>query len=351
MKKRWLKVISVLLAFVLVFSQAGVVFAKAKNVVPVILIHGLGGNALYENVGTENETKIPDYGLDIKTLLTDSAVMSEAVKLLTEEQSVNWDALFKALGNYFRNSNINCNKNGNAKAGQGINNYWLTPLSKHKDYWRDGANAEAAIARQLCETQGSKNVYMFNYDWRLDVRQTAKSLRKEVVAVKKRTGAKKVALVGCSLGGAVMSAYLDAYKSKKDIARYIFVNPAYWGVDVARMFRFDVKLNKKAVLAYLKHMEKEYDGGSQETLFKVIGALGDEKINTAVDNLNKVARNRKLLKKMYLTVVKDWIGNIPAYWECIPYKDFKTCVKCMSKIGFLDTKSGLYKKIKAYHSN
>lgn len=348
MKKRFFRIMSVIMALIIVFSSTSVAFAKTQ-VTPVILIHGLGGNELYKNVGTDDETQIASYGLDVKSLLTNEDIVSEAVKLFSKEKKVNYDKLFKALGSYFRESQLNCTKNGNAPAGQGINNYWLTPLSKHKDYWQNETNAEKGIARELCRINGAKNVYAFNYDWRLDVRQTAKSLRKEIVAIKKKTGAKKVALIGCSLGGAVMSAYMDAYKNKKDVSRYVFVNPAIAGVDVARMYNFDIKFSKKNVISYLEHMETAYNGGDSKALFRVIRAFGDVRIGYAVDNLNKIAKNKKLLKKLYLVGLKDWIGNIPAYWECVPYSQFNKCVNSMAKIGFLDKKSGLYKKICAYH--
>ncbi len=348
MKKAFNKIICFILTFILVFSVSSVAFAK-EDKIPVILIHGLGGNELYKNVGTENEELMEGYGLDVKSLLTNSDIMSEAVKLLSDETAVDYDKLFKSLGEYFKASELNCDENGNTPAGQGINNYWTTPLSKHKDYWQGATNAEKGIARQLCSIYGSRNVYVFNYDWRDDVCATAKKLRKQVVAIKKRTGAKKVTLMGCSLGGAVMSAYLDAYKSKNDVARYIFVNPAIQGVAVARLLRLDIGFKKKEVLAYLKHMETAYDGGNNATLFKAVGAIGDYRIGIAVDNLNEIVKNKKLLKKFFNEVIKVWIGNIPAYWECVAYKDFNACVKEMSKIGFLDKSSGLYTKIKKYH--
>ena len=348
MKKRLIKIMSVIMAFVMVFSVTSVGFAKTKPI-PVILIHGLGGNELYKNVGTDDESQIASYGLDVKSMLTNSDIVSEAVKLFSNEKKVDYDKLFKALGAYFESSQLNCDKDGNAPAGQGINNYWTTPLSQHKDYWENETNAEKGIARQLCEIHGAKNVYVFNYDWRLDVCETAKKLRAQVEAIKKRTGSKKVSLIGCSLGGAVMSAYLDAYKGKKDVARYVFVNPAIAGVDVARMFNFDIKFNKKSVISYLKHMETAYDGGNSKTLFRVIRAFGDVRIGIAVDNLNKLAKNRALVTKLYNVGLKGWIGNIPAYWECIPYSQFTKCTNTMASIGFLDKKSGLYKKICNYH--
>ncbi len=348
MKKTLKKLMCFVLTLVMLLSVSGVAFAK-ENVVPVILIHGLGGNELYKNVGTENEEQIPAYGFDVQGLLTNSGVMSEAIKLLSDKKGVNYTVLFEELGDYFRNSELNCTANGNAPAGQGVNNYWTTPLSKHKDYWLNQTNAEKGIARQLCETHGAKNVYVFNYDWRLDVRVNAKKLRKMIKKIKKKRSARKVSLIGCSLGGAVMSAYLDAYKEKNDIARYVFVNPAIQGVDVARILRLDFKFNKKDILSYLKHMETQYDGGNSATLFKAVSALGDYRLGIAVDNLNEIAKSKKYVKQLFMLTIKDWIGNIPAYWECIPYKDFNACIKKMSKMGFLDKKSGLYKKIKAYH--
>lgn len=348
MKRIFTKITCFMLTLVMLLSVSSVAFAKA-DVVPVILIHGLGGNDLYKNVGTENEEIMAGYGLDVKDLLTNSEIMGEAVKLLSEESCVDYDALFSSLGDYFRKSELNCDADGNAPEGQGINNYWVTPLSKHRDFWEGATNAEKGIARQLCEIHGAKNVYAFNYDWRLDVRETAKKLRQQIVEIKKRTGAKKVSLIGCSLGGAVMSAYLDAYKKQNDVARYVFVNPAIQGVDVARILRMDFKFNKKYILSYLKHMETAYDGGNNATLFKAIGAIGDKRIGIAVDNLKKIANNKRLVKRLFNEVIKDWIGNIPAYWECVPYDQFDACVNKMSKIGFLDKSSGLYKKICAYH--
>ncbi|MBQ7740648.1 MAG: alpha/beta fold hydrolase [Eubacterium sp.] len=348
MKKRIVKVISIILALVMAFSISSVAFAKETKT-PVILIHGLGGNDLYKNINSGSPELIPAYGLDVQSLLTDSGVMGEAVKLLTNEVECNYTTLFTELGEYFEEKELNCDSNGNAPAGQGVINYWTTPLSKHKDYYVDQTNAERGIARQLVKTYGAKNVYVFNYDWRLDVRYTATLLRKQIVAIKKRTGSKKVNLIGCSLGGAVMSAYLDAYKKKNDVARYVFVNPAIAGVDVARLLELDIKIDKKKVLSYLKHMETAYDGGNSATLFKAISALGDYRIGIAVDNLNVVAKDKKLLRQLFMLTLKNWIGNIPAYWECIPYSRFGTCVKKMSDIGFLNKKSGLYKKILAYH--
>ncbi|MCR5208318.1 MAG: hypothetical protein K6C14_07590 [Eubacterium sp.] len=348
--KKITKLICVILAFIMAFSTSTVAFAKSKNVTPVIVLHGLGGSDIFQYMGTENEVQIPQFGLDVKAMAKNEAILNNVLKLFTEEQTPDYDELFDALGTYFKNTNLNFDKNGNRIKGQGIKTYWEEPLSKHRDYLTMRDFSIPVIARQCSDEIGAKNVYAFNYDWRVDMCKTADNLRKFIVAVKKKTGAKKVSICALSLGGAVMSAYLDKYKKKNDVERYILLNPAYLGADVARAFKFDLQTDKKKVLPYLKNMEQDFQGGDKETLFKAISAIGDDRIANGLDNLQKdVLNNKARRRQFYIKVLKPWIGNIPAFWEVIPYSQFDACVKKMVKIGYLDKSSGLYKKIKRYH--
>ena len=349
MKKRLIKAMSVVLVFVMMFAQSSIAFAKTQ-VTPVILVHGVGSNPVYVNVGTEDESEIKTLGLgEVTDLLKADGILSEAVKLLSNEKKINFNAFCKSFGNYVKDNDFNLNKNGNPKAGQGVNNYWETPMSKHKDFYQNETVSERGLIRQLCKVHGAKNVYAFNYDWRVDARASAKQLNKMIKAVKKRTKAKKVALVGCSFGGAVLSAYMDAYKKQNDVKRYLFVGPAMYGVDVARMYAGDMKTSRKAVMKYLNGMQGANAGTSQTTIFKVVKILGDVRVGIAADNLSKILKSSKNKKTLCTKVIKPWIGNVTALWECIPYDVFNDAVKYMSKVGVLDKKSKLYKKICAYH--
>ena len=349
MKKRLVKILCVVLTFVLLFSQSGIAFAKDVKT-PVILVHGVGSNPVYENVGTEDESEIKNLGLgEITDLLTADGVLSEAIKLLSNEKKYDFKALCNALGKYVKGNAFNLDKNGNPKKGQGINNYWETPMSKHKDFWESADISERGLIRQICLAHGAKNVYAFNYDWRVDARQSAKQLNKMIKAVKKRTGAKKVALVGCSFGGAVLSAYMDAYKKQNDVTRYLFVNPAMYGVDVTRMYAGDIKITKKGVMKYLDGMQGANPGSTQETIMKVVKVLGDKRVEIAAANFAKISKSEKNKKMLVTKVIKPWFGNVVGLWECIPYDVFDDAVAYSSKVGLLNKKSDIYKKIKAYH--
>lgn len=349
--KKFLKAVSCfVLSLVMALSCVSVAFAK-ESVTPVILVHGLGANAIYENVGKENQTEIENLGLgDIASgIFSNTDIIFEVLKMLDPARKTDADTFINSLAEFVSTSNLNCTKDGNIKKGQGINNVWTDSLNNHKSYWQNAHSAEPAIARQLCKSVGAKNVYLFNYDWRKDICATAKDLNSYIKTVKKNTGAKKVTLVGCSLGGSVLSAYIDAYKNSKDLSRCIFVNPAFQGVDIARAYALDLTFKKDDIMNYLRCMETAFDNGSQKVLFRILGAAFDVRIGYACDYLTSFVKNKTNVKKLFNKVLKPWIGNIPALWECIPYDSYDKAVKEMSKIGFLDKNSGVYKKINKYH--
>ena len=342
------KILCVILTLVITFSSASIAFAK-ESVIPVICVHGLGMSPLYTDVGTEKQEAMRPYAYDVKSLLANNTIRNEVLKMFSPNRTVNEDALFKALGDYFRETPLNCDSDGNPTNGTGNNNYWTDSMANHPDYLVERDHSEEAIVRAICDRIGAKNVYTFNYDWRLDICETAAKLGDFVNIIKKQTGAKQVALVGSSLGGAVLSAYIDAFKSRNDVARYVFVNPAIMGVDVSAMYSFDVEINKATALAYINKLETAFSGGDYEEPIKLAEALGDVRVGYFADYLCSLAASRSRLTKLYNTAIKDWIGNIPAYWECIPYELFDECTKQMISIGFLNKNSGLYRKICRYH--
>lgn len=351
MKKFMRAFLCLILTAVMLFSSTTVAFAKTK-VTPVITVHGLGANAIYENVGKNNQSEITNLGIgDIGTaLLSNLDLISEVLKMMDPATKADKDKLIAQLKNLVANNPLNCDENGNVKAGQGIVNYWTDSLANHPDYWKNAVSSEPAIARQICESIGAKNVYAFNYDWRWDICKTADDLNDYIQNVKKQTGAKKVTLVGSSLGGSVLSAYIDKYKGNKDLERCVFINPAFQGVDVARAYAKDLKIDKKVVIKYLKNLGKSYDGGSKNTLISIVSAIGDVRLSHLVDSFNELLKDDAFVNRVYIEVLKPWIGNIPALWDCIPYDSFNKAVKTMSSIGFLDKNTQLYTKIKNYHS-
>lgn len=353
MKKHFIKVLSFVLTLVMILSTVTIAFAK-DSTDPVILVHGLGAVSVYEDASQPTRREIENLGIgpigDVATkLLREPELLFQVIKMLDPAKKVSEDKLIKEIAKLVSNSKLNCTKDGNIPAGQGIGSFYTDSLANHKDYWENATANEPAIARQLCKTAGAKNVYLFKYDWRQDICKTADDLNQYIKDVKKKTGAKKVTVVGCSLGGSVLAAYLDKYMNNNDVKRCLFVNPAFQGVDVARAYAKDLAIDSKTVIAYLNNLKTTLYGGQYKTLIQIGLAVGDVRIKYAADYLNKFLKNKNNVNRLYNEVLKDWIGNIPSLWECIPYDSYDKAVKEMSAIGFLDKSSGLYKKISNYH--
>ncbi|MGN0521955.1 MAG: esterase/lipase family protein [Eubacterium sp.] len=338
-----------LLAMILIFSSATVAMAKEK-VTPVILVHGLGANPIYENPNTKNEKELQNLGMgDLPgDILSIPEITTEVLKMATGKK-VNTERFLSGLAEYAQSAHMNCDSDGNPPANEGINNYWTDSLANHKSYYKDATSNEPAIARQLCKSIGAKNVYLFNYDWRVDICETAEKLDDYIDIVKSNTGSKKVTLIGCSLGGSVLSAYIDAHKGDKELDRCVFVNPAYMGVDVAGAYAKDIVFDKTVIKNYLSVMSENADDSTQAFLYSFVSGMTDGILDGVIKYMQGIVKNEKLLNRVYLEVLYPLLGNVPSLWECIPYNTFNKAVKEMSAIGFLDKSSGLYKKISNYH--
>lgn len=346
MKKFIKSLICWIMALVIVISGAVPAFAKS-SVTPVVVVHGMGGSALYRNPGDENEEALE--GFDTSSLLGSDGLL---FKLLDVAQGKDVDAneIIDALTDFMKPyRDIQCDENGNSINNIGINNYWTDSLANHKGYLDSRTANEPAICKQICDRIGAKNVYAFNYDWRLDACENAEKLNSFIDNVKTKTGKSKVTIVAGSEGTVVAAAYVDAYKSKDDIKRVVFLNGALNGVNVTKAFKQDVVFDKDVVMTYLENIcttynSKEYDLSS---LKSIVGALSGT-VDNLCKYLNKIVDDPTLLNKVYNETLYP-LGTIPALWEFIPYKDFDACISKMSSIGFLDKSSGLYSKISNYH--
>lgn len=348
MKKAVKSIFCSLLAMLMVLSCTTVAFAK-NDVTPVIVVHGVGGSPLYKNIGTDEEAPVASFS--IANLVTVYNDLIKTVLNATAGNPVDADDLIDEISDYMQEYiDLACDEDGKPTNNSGIKNYYTDSMANHPDYISGEGSSEPAITHQIADKIGAKNVFAFNYDWRLDVCTTAKKLSTFVDEVKKQTGKSKVTIVGCSEGSAVLSAYIDAYKSKNDIKRAVFLNGAQWGVSVTKLYAQDIHIDSDVVLNYLYDFlntfnNKDFDISKLSFLTYTMS----DSIVSLCDLLNEIADSPKLLKRLYLDVLEPVLGHIPVMWEFIPYDDFDDAVSKMSKIGFLDKKSGMYKQIKKYH--
>ncbi len=109
-----------------------------------------------------------------------------------------------------------------------------------------------APVRELAGTIGEENIYLFAYNFFTDLYESAAQLDRFIQTVKARSGAEQVRLLPVSMGGAVFTAYLDAYGEKNDAAQVMFIEAALDGsVLMSDLFRRNVdKYNGYSVLEF-----------------------------------------------------------------------------------------------------
>ncbi|MGN0458900.1 MAG: alpha/beta hydrolase [Eubacterium sp.] len=346
MKKKIYSVLCVVLTVVIAMSQCAVAFA-GEGVTPVVLVHGMGSFAIYENPNTEEEKELE--GFDLSVMLGDDGLLKKLLRV-AQGENVNPQEIIDELKAFMAPyQKLACDSNGNSKANVGISSYWEDSLANHRS-WLECSNAnEPAIYRQVCDEVGANNVYAFNYDWRLDACDNAKKLNTFINKVKSNTGKSRVKLAGFSEGTVVVSAYIDAYKEKNDIEKVVLVDGAFNGVSITNVLKKDLYIDDEVLCEYLRQFCRTYNGGEISTApLALLSVLFSDTIASLSKYLNEIIDDRKMLNSIYTDVLADF-GSIPVLWEFIPYESFDQAVSKMSKIGFLDKSSGMYKKIKHYH--
>lgn len=350
MKRKMKAIFSVILALVMLFSTASVAFA-AEKVTPVIVVHGMGTTPLYKNAGTSSETEVPEISLDTFTGGGDNSILNLALSaakgdVKNPEKFIN--NLAKAMKPF---TSIACDKNGNSKYNVTNTNYWTDSMAHHKEWMESKVSNEPALVKSICDQIGADNVYCFNYDWRLDFAENAKKLNSLVNIVKAQKGVSKVTLLGGSEGTCVVATYVDKYMNKNDLKKVVYLDGALTGVSVGNAFAQDLYFNGDDLSTYLVQFTNTYNNRTINMKdLQFLGPVLNGNLKNVCDLVNKIKKNPKLTKKLYNEVLYPVFGNIPALWEFISYNKYGTAVKKMSSIGFLDKKSGLYKKISAYHA-
>jgi len=73
--------------------------------------------------------------------------------------------------------------------------------------------------------------YIFRYDWRLDLLNTAKKFNGFLELLEKKTGRHSFRIVTHSMGGLILSAFLEMDKARnlKRVERAVLATPPFWG--------------------------------------------------------------------------------------------------------------------------
>ncbi|MCD7872996.1 MAG: hypothetical protein LUG21_06860 [Clostridiales bacterium] len=322
---------------------------KNKNITPIIMVPGIGSSALYLNPNTKNQKSAVKIDGNFTKLFCKSNIAGSTAGILmgakaNAEKYINRlemiTAPFKVLA---------CDDNGLPIENTGIDCFWNEPISHHISYTDSRKTAEPAVCKGLCNEAGAQNVYIFNYDFRLDAVEHAFQLSDFIDNVKNQKNTDKVTLVSASLGTCIVSAYIDIFKDKNDIKRTVFLDGAFNGVSVTKLFEKDLYIDSNIIFMFIEGLAECYKGSDVD--FKSINNIVSKFKKPANKFINflKILADKEHIESLYKKVLLPLAGNMPALWECVPYENFDKSIAEAQKSGYTKKESGIYKKLVRYH--
>ena len=324
------KVFSLILCMVILYCAAIPAFAIDEGCdcgfSPIIYVGPLGCTPIVRDAGTENEQQL--WKIDTRFLLANlSAVLPRLNKaILLRNPKLLGDALVEFAYACF--GDLALDSDGRSKEN-------VTP-------------PELNIPSG--NTHGIDNDYYFDYDFRLDPYEDADRLHEFIGQVKELTGHDNVKLKCSSMGGVVLSAYLDKY-GHDGIDVIICRCCPLWGTAVAgEAFCGKIELNATALTRYgedaIPFLETgfadDFIEGSLYALLDVLKGAG------VVDGL--CALGDKIVKDVGDQVFQEALipifGTLPGLWSLVPEEYFDEAVRFMN----VPAEGGLHDKIFSYRN-
>ena len=239
------KIISLVLVAILTFSLCVPASAAAEtteyNGDPIVVVRGIDFAGLVKADGSK---AISVDALDVLNLIFD--IGGHKVR-------GNKAAGAHAIADFGMNlfSDLMVDQNGNSLSDVSIPKFY--DCGANLDLSDDKAWADTAVGlfRSLTRKYGGENVYLYTFDWRMSPDFLADDLNSFFKMVQQKTGATKLDVAACSMGGMITTAYIDKYGA--DIFDSLaFMSPALNGADVVgSAFTGDLTIGGKDLTEFL----------------------------------------------------------------------------------------------------
>jgi hypothetical protein len=222
-----------------------------------------------------------------------------------------------------------------------------TNLAKTEDH-----NGSLGLGNKYAETYGWDHVYVFEFDWRLDIFDSAKQLDTLIQTAKRECGTKKVRLAALSMGASVANAYLGGIATKNafvDLDSVVYLSPAWQGVSTAAaIFNGSLTVNFPAVRELLLQNMTENEKISADLKPFLEGFLpfllnGLDVVGT---NTFTEAFAESVMKIYMRDLVSHWFG----LWSLIPYENYDEARALCFPNGATGSSKAMVESLDKYHA-
>lgn len=339
MLKKSRKLLSILLAAILLFSAfAPMALAADKEKYPVIYISGYG-SSLYKEKGNANSQVIYPTGADVGAIVKEAiapCLKELAIAIATDDYDKYCDELYNSIHPIYED-------------------LVLAPDGTPKDNSGKADNPNAPVHLNYGRFSGGE-IY-FPYDWRLSPEYLAEYLSNFVDKVIRETGKSKVNIVGRCLGGNVLSAYLMNDPTVVDkLGTAVLFIPSTEGIGLfGQLFSGRIDVTAENLDTYVEELMKYEtiidDPAVADFLQVLISILEQIKALDLVEGafeklLEKISSNLipRLIRRTY--------GSFPSFWSMVPAADLETALDFVYGTPELKEEyAGTIEKARSYRDN
>ena len=327
--------LSVILSLVLVLGAVVPVFAAPKKCdcghTPVVSVSGINHVPLVDGNGKQvfapSTEDIVSAILKLVPSLTKFLALSN-----TSNETIKKDAAIDLIYDVVREVEpifepIKCDENGNSVDPEvGINRYFPESIDKYNYEVRKAGSVDR-LSKTLGDMIGGSHVFLFTYDWRIDLEKLADMLNDYIISVKKQTGHDKVVIDGQSMGACLVQAYLAKYGTK-DVETVAMLSGAYMGVDmVGELCKGKIDLSDTALVDLLiQKISGNADEKSKEAVLKE-----ENLIKSVMESLDPILKDEAVKRIAYDELLVPYFGFMPSLWAFIPSEDFDEAWNYMFK--------------------
>lgn len=331
------KVISCILAVVMLFGISATAFAAEDSDYdyPVIVINGIANNPLYSNPGTTGASQVfPPSDLTM-TAMTAQMFVDGIVALASGEYEEVMN-FFVGAQVYGMLESIQLNPDGTSMSEN------LGPIIYDHSlsyYYTDTERFDTiagSIGIGMCDRIGAENVYVYNYDWRLDPIESAHGLHEFIQTVKANSRREKVSLISEGYGSSVATAYLAEHyeDATADVDNFVTVNSAAMGTSLigdiftGRLIRQYNEL-QNASSAFIRYVNDFSD--NPVTWFAAW--LTQYILNKNWEIQDFVAQNITMMghvtDPLYDKYLRDMLKNFTGLWAMVPVEYYEEAMDFM----------------------
>lgn len=315
------KVLSLLLVVIMTFTfmlpafGAGFDMSDTVSDIPVVLISG-DGDSIYDAEGNEvfRFSKLAS----MLTSIQGDALKESLYKviqplilqaLLKNDWQPFYDSLETEIGKIFEDCCLN--EDGEAVDGSGIS-------QERKVYM---SNAIANDAKAGKEGYGLYD-YRFWYDWRLDPLENADHFNDYIKAIKKVTGAPKVAIVSRCLGTSVVMAYIAKY-GVGDIQGIGFDGTVANGAEIlSEVISGKFRIDGEPVVRFLKDANAIHLVDISSFITSTVELAVSTGIVDGAIEITETLLYKKLVEGMTSALTLSTFFTWPSYWSAVSSEDF-----------------------------